>query len=395
VDLPGRPSGNAHHLRDGGRAWEHLAWEIWNLTRQVEQRVDALLQGWSGPAADAFAARWTEMRGGFAEFDHRLHAVAFRLRGIADVIEDAQSTYDRALAAAGIATAAGIGLTVFTLGVSDVLAEGADAALAANVVAFLARLEVTLARLGMMLAELAQMLDGLASRFAVNFAIRAPELASSPLGGGAISTGLALASGIRNPADLAATGLLGAVESGVGSRRGANAEGEVAEEGAARPLPRSPLAQDAREEAWRRSLPPAWATKQAKFDSATAFHGTATEYASIKDELTARTVRSIEALSPNSVRYIDRPIVNHDSPHLDALTDIDIETETAVIQVKSGGTRDLSKQLVKTASVTGKRVLALAPNMTDSRLAWYRDHGYTVARSIEELLHLLGGAGAR
>jgi hypothetical protein len=32
------------------------------------------------------------MRGGFAEFDHRLHAVAFRLRGIADVIEDAQST---------------------------------------------------------------------------------------------------------------------------------------------------------------------------------------------------------------------------------------------------------------------------------------------------------------
>jgi hypothetical protein len=110
--------------------------------------------------------------------------------------------------------------------------------------------------------------------------------------------------------------------------------------------------------------------------------------------LTAHTVRAIEAQTPNSVQFIDRPIVDRVSPHLDALTDIDTETETTVIQVKSGSTRDLSKQLDKTASVTGKRLYALAPNITDGRIAWYRDRGYTVARSIDELLHLLRDTGA-
>jgi len=143
------------------------------------------------------------------------------------------------------------------------------------------------------------------------------------------------------------------------------------------------------EEAWRASLSPAAAAKQAEFDAASAFHGTAAEHASLKDALTARAVRAIETRSVDSVHYVDRPIVNRDSPHLDALTDIDIETETAVIQVKSGGTRDLSKQLQKTASVSGKRLLALAPQISQVRLSWYRSHGYVVARSIDELLDLL------
>jgi hypothetical protein len=143
------------------------------------------------------------------------------------------------------------------------------------------------------------------------------------------------------------------------------------------------------EQAWRASLSPAHAAKQEEFDSAAAFHGTDADYASIKDALTARTTRAIEAQSHGSVRYIDRGVVNRDSVHLDALTDIDIETDSAAIQVKSGGTRELSTQMIKTSTVTGKKVIGFAPEMTDARFSWYRSRGYLIVRNLDDLLRAL------
>jgi uncharacterized protein YukE len=388
VDLPGRPGGDADHLRAVAAAWEHLAWELWNLDRHLEQGVQTLLDGWGGPAADAFARRWNEVRRGFPELDHRLHAVADRLRLCAGAIEDGQATYDHTLAAAGIVTVAGIGLTLLTLGGSDVVADGADTALAASLTGELAGLELTLARLGTLLSEAAAQLDGLADRFAVSFGTLAPRLAYSPAGGAAMGVGVALASGTRDPADLAASGVLGAAENVGGGRRGGSTEAEDGEAGPPA-IPGSARTPGPVEEAWRASLSPAQAAKQAEFDRMAEVMADPARANSIRERLTARVAAAIHVHSPGTLLYVDRQVIDRESTALNALTDIDLETGTAAIQLKAGRTDGLSTQMEKTRSVTGKTVVALAPKMDDATWQRYQRHGDVVFRNLEDLLEFL------
>jgi uncharacterized protein YukE len=237
VDLPGRPAGNVDHLRRGAGAWEHLAWEIWNIERQLDRQVRTLLEGWAGPGAEAFERRWTEARQGFPQLDHQLHTVADRLRVIAFTIQDGQEEYDQTLAEAGLVGVAGVALTVLTVGGSDLVAAEADAALVASLAGRLTELGVSVSRLATLLSEVVEGLGRVASRFAMDLAIRGPEFASSPAGGAATGVGLALASGVRDPGDLAASGLSGAAENIVGSRRAAHEAGD--ESPASAPVGRS------------------------------------------------------------------------------------------------------------------------------------------------------------
>jgi hypothetical protein len=103
---------------------------------------------------------------------------------------------------------------------------------------------VAMGRMVALFAESAEALTGLATRFAVNFALRAPELVLSPAGGAATGVGIALATGVRDPGDLAASGLLGAAESGFGPRRRGIPEANATEEGATPPMSRLPTVQD-------------------------------------------------------------------------------------------------------------------------------------------------------
>jgi WXG100 family type VII secretion target len=374
VDLPGRPSGNADTLHAAARTWDHLASEIWQLRRVLEAEVDALALAWSGAAADAYAEAWQPVRRGFDELEAKIHGVARRLRTAGGMIEDGQAAYDRALAAAGVVAAAGIGLTLLSGGLSDVAGAAAEGEIAATATAIVSDLGLGMARVAELLAKTMEELSGLASRFAVNFAVRAPELAYGPAGGGAMGIGFALASGVRDPGDLAASGLLGAAEEDeFGAPPGARA-------GAMRPM--HPI-----EQAWSASLSPRQAARQALNDERAAER--AADPSLIKEPLTASTVREISVKAPGSVWYVDRELINRASANLDALTDVDVETRSVAIQVKSGGTGDLSKQMARTQATIGKTVVALAPKMTDVRLAWYRQHGYTVFRDLDDLLEYL------
>jgi hypothetical protein len=91
----------------------------------------------------------------------------------------------------------------------------------------------------------------------------------------------------------------------------------------------------------------------------------------------------------DSDAYIGRNIVNPASPRGDALTDLDIETDHAIIQVKSGRTDGLSGQIDRSRSATGKPVVAFAPKMRNDRVAFYRRHGYTVFLTIDDLVRFL------
>jgi uncharacterized protein YukE len=230
VDLPGRPGGDPDALRAGARAWDHLAWEVWHLSRPVERRLGALLEGWLGPAADAYRARWEQVHRGLGELDHRLHTNADHLRVLAGLVEDAQSAYDHALAAAGIATVAGIGLTLVTGGASDALAVEADSALGATVTAMIGEFQFAIGRMMALVADLAELMGALASRFAIEFAIKGPDLAYGAVGGAATGIAFSLADGERNLRDLALSGVVGGlVVGGRLGRRGGKpeAEGEV------------------------------------------------------------------------------------------------------------------------------------------------------------------------
>jgi hypothetical protein len=288
---------------------------------------------------------WQQVPGGFYELDERIHGIAAQLRRSADAIEGGQTAYDRALVAMGIATAAGIGLTVLTLGISDAAAAEADSAIATTAATIIAELEMTLGRVVTLFADSAEALSGLASRFAVNFAIRAPELAFSSAGGGAIRTGMAFASGVRDPADLAASGLLGAAEgAGRGGRRGGGshpeeAEGEIP---TTRRFVRTP---DPVEDVWRASMSVRQRVRQAVFDREAAADADPARFDTLNEPLTPSVAKAIHARWPNSIRYIGRQVVNPASPEGDALTDLDIQTDHVVIQVKSGGSDGLSKQI--------------------------------------------------
>jgi len=107
---------------------------------------------------------------------------------------------------------------LFTLGASEVADAEADGAVAASIAGTVAEYELVSARMAALIDDAAQLLDRLAARFAVNFVVTGPRLAFGPAGGAATGVGVALASGAHDPADLAASGLLGAVESAVGRR---------------------------------------------------------------------------------------------------------------------------------------------------------------------------------
>jgi hypothetical protein len=187
----------------------------------VEQHLGGLLEGWSGSAADLHRARWDEVRRGLSELDHRLHTNADHLRVFAGLVEDAQSGYDHALAAVGIATVAGIGLTLVTGGASDALAMEADGALGATVTAMIGEFQLAIGRMTALVAELADLMGALAARFAMDFAIRGPDLADGAAGGAATGIAFALADGERNLRDLALSGAVGGlVEGGRLGRRG-------------------------------------------------------------------------------------------------------------------------------------------------------------------------------
>jgi hypothetical protein len=114
---------------------------------------------------------------------------------------------------------------------------------------------------------------------------------------------------------------------------------------------------------------------------------------SIHEPLLPDVVRAIRTQAPGSVRYVARKIVDAWRPGLHLLTEIDIETDTAVVQVKAGATRGLARQIDQSRRVTGKPIIALAPRMTDVSLAWYRAKGYTVFRDLDDLLDFLRAQG--
>jgi hypothetical protein len=98
------------------------------------------------------------------------------------------------------------------------------------VTAMIAEFQLAIGRMMALVAELAELMGALASRFAIEFAIKGPDLAYGAAGGAAAGIACSLADGERNLRDLALSGVVGGLgEGGRLGRKGGKpeAEGEV------------------------------------------------------------------------------------------------------------------------------------------------------------------------
>jgi hypothetical protein len=87
------------------------------------------------------------------------------------------------------------------------------------------------------------------------------------------------------------------------------------------------------------------------------------------DPLVADLANKIEVLYPGHVIGVNRKIRDARGR---IITDIDIELQNANIQVKSGGGKGLTRQVVKTRAVSNKPIIVFGPNL-----------GVHVQRSVE------------
>lgn len=125
------PQGDPDRLRHAGAAWRQVAALTEELGRRGATVVIEATNGNSGKAIDAFAESWAPMAKLLSEIATTSRALAVASETYAQRIDDQRVTIEAIGATIAIATTAGIVLTIFTLGVSDVVAEGSDAALVA------------------------------------------------------------------------------------------------------------------------------------------------------------------------------------------------------------------------------------------------------------------------
>jgi hypothetical protein len=337
------------------------------------------------------------------------------------------------MAAMAASTAIGIGLTFVTFGISDAVAEGAAAAAVGTMEGVCAALDIALDAAVQALITAIRVAVQLAVKFAWQFGInvvsqeaanlvdgkgmgnldllQAAEFAGVSMvipgvagrvsiGGrqvlsgvpGAVLTGAATDAAVQGlegvtegkPFNLGEVLLSGALAGGghaVGTRITARLGGS------GEPVPQM----DPVEQAWRGKLTPEQTVRQRQWDLAAAETARPENFGTIKEPLTGRVAQAIHEHSPGSVVAVGRRIVDPDFKGIKELTDLDIETDRAVIQVKSGAPDGLTRQLADSRTVTGKPVVGFAPEMTDGRYARYVKRGDIVFRDLDDLLAYLRG----
>jgi len=109
---------------------------------------------------------------------------------------------------------------------------------------------------------------------------------------------------------------------------------------------------------------------------------------SSKDPLVGDVANAIDDTIPGKVSDVNRVIRDSDGR---IITDLDIELDNAVIQVKSGGGKGLTTQLINTANATGKEAIGYVPDAKPSIIKGAEANGFKVFTNLNELINYLKG----
>ena len=109
-----------------------------------------------------------------------------------------------------------------------------------------------------------------------------------------------------------------------------------------------------------------------------------------KDPYVPELANAIENKFPGRVQAVEKIVYLPDGV---AYTDLDIELDYVVIQVKSGKANGLTRQMVKTAIYTGKTVISYTPDINQSSavLKGVRQYGFHTFTTINDILKFLAG----
>ncbi len=105
------------------------------------------------------------------------------------------------------------------------------------------------------------------------------------------------------------------------------------------------------------------------------------------DPLVGDLANDIENNNPNTVNGVNIDIYDANG---DMVTDFDVETVNAVIQVKSGRGTGLTKQMLKSAEYTNKEVIAYGPNLGKHVINSVKAEGFKVFTDKQDLIDYLG-----
>lgn len=106
------------------------------------------------------------------------------------------------------------------------------------------------------------------------------------------------------------------------------------------------------------------------------------------DPLVGDVATAIDDAIPGMVQDVNK-IIRDSSGRI--VTDLDIELNDVVIQVKSGGGKGLTTQLENTASATGKITVGYVPDAKPSIIKGAEAKGFQVFTDLDELINYLKG----
>ena len=107
-----------------------------------------------------------------------------------------------------------------------------------------------------------------------------------------------------------------------------------------------------------------------------------------KDKYVPELANAIEQMFPGRVKGVEKIIKSLDGR---IITDLDIELDDIVIQVKSGSAKGLTSQMIRTAEATGKKVISYTPDISQASavLRNVRQNGYKTFTSMDDILEYL------
>ncbi len=114
--------------------------------------------------------------------------------------------------------------------------------------------------------------------------------------------------------------------------------------------------------------------------------GSGTRVFTSKDPLVGDVATKIEQSLPGRVTSVNKVVYRPDGS---ILTDLDIELDNIVIQVKTGGGKGVTKQLVNSVNNTGKIAIGYVPNIKPSVLKEATNNGFQVFRNMDDLIEFI------
>jgi hypothetical protein len=429
------PQGDPAGLRRAARAWRDAAQAIDGVSHAASGIAAGVKGHNEGAAIDAFGSYWSRWEGGGGYFDTAAQAcrqMADGLEKYASAIDAARKRVEEIAATAATVIAVGAVLSIVTGFLSDAVAGGVTAGLVAAAAAVGVELSATVVDIAATI--LAAGAVGAIASMTIDTAIQIERIYgfqdqkgfnwgelgfSAGLGAVTAGTGSTIGIGARSLAPILEDGLPALARLGdawgtvptwaqIGIRGtlvggGMAAAIDEATTGKVNPLDVilgstggvigesvgsrfGVSTASSREGTWRASLSPAQLVRQQANDQLAATRALRFESS---DPLVPSLARQIDAAMPGSVKFIGREMVDP-STHLNSLTDFDIETTGAVIQVKSGGqAAGLGTQIVTSGSVTDKVVVGYAPDVRPGRLAQLRSQGHIVFTDPASLIEYL------